>query len=252
MAQNLPKSFVSRRDQGLPVTEKISFGKGLTFVNDPDATDPPSDDTALNTGSNNLQSAHDVRQTNPSKANTANEKVKNNILTAMLDDDAAYVERVANKVAKDAGDVEAGYAVVTRIGFLLAGKGGGNRIIGFCASGPGWAQAHEAKGRKGYEGHVWKVGITEKKATPPPNTVQIFNLEADIIFNNLPSGTILAYCHASVAPVNAKSNPGGNTAPAGTNLSKSAIAKNKQKRFTVDITSENIYAFGAWRYITIP
>ena len=253
MASNLKKIKVSRSFKKLNNPELITFALGTVFTDDPKATTPNYNDAAVHGAAGDLQDAGALRQINPSPKNTKAETVCRNILIDMLDANADYLAPVVNKVAKDAADVAAGEEVVTRIGFQVAGKGGGKRNIGFIDSGPGWAHAHENKSRKGTEGHVWNVGITDAKDTPPKESVNLYSLEADYIFNDIESGSVLAYCHGSVVPVNQKATPSG-LAPSGSILSKSAtiIPMSKTKHPVISFKGKTNVIFGEWRYIVIP
>ena len=88
---------------------------------------------------------------------------------------------------------QVGINVINRINFQVAGRGIIQRIIGIVATGIGWFHVHEAKTVKGYEGHVWEAGVTTAKGVPPTNLKRWFTLEADCIFSDIPSGTIIGY-----------------------------------------------------------
>ena len=115
--------------------------------------------TVLSTAmANAMQTTHSGRQINAAKLATTTEKSERKTLLAALDENANYLESMANKAAVAAGDVNAGYSLINAIGFQVAGKGNIKRNIGFVASGIGWAHAHEAKTVKGVEGHIWEGG----------------------------------------------------------------------------------------------
>jgi hypothetical protein len=247
------KIKVSRGYRKLNVPELGSFAKGITFTGDSDATDPTFDDAALKTSSDKMITTHISRQTNPSTNLTNLEKQFRNTLTDELDADANYVENVANAVAKSAGDRNAGLAVVKRLGFLVAGKGSAKRIIGVVGVGVGWFHAHEAKSKKGFEIHIWNIGITTAKGTAPTETQGAVTCEADCIFNNLPSGSVLAYRHASVVPVSHVAKTSTQATPQ-SSLAKtsSLIPMSKSKHPVIDFNNKNVYQFGEWRYVVIP
>ncbi|MEI7513518.1 MAG: hypothetical protein WCJ74_02775 [bacterium] len=249
----MKKIKVSRKYKKLNTLGLVAFAKGTKFQGDTAANTPPHADTAVYGAADDLHEANTKRQINPSKQNTEAEQVCRNILIDMLDANANYLETISNSVARAAGDYEAGKAVVNRIGFLVAGKGSGKRNIGFIDSGVGWAHAHEAKSRKGNEGHIWKAGVPEAKGTPPTETSYMFSLESDFIFTGLASGTVLAYCHGCVIPVNPKVQPSG-SAPSGSILAKSAtnLPMNKSKHPMGNINDSTNVVFGEWRYIVIP
>lgn len=251
--KKLPKIKTSRKYKKLGTPALVAFAKGTKFQGDTDATTPTYNDVAVHGAADNLLAANSLRQINPSKQNTEAEQLCRNILIDMLDANANYLETIANKVAKTAGDVSAGYSVVNRIGFLVAGKGNGKRNIGFIDSGVGWAHAHEAKSRKGYEGHVWNCGVTTAKGTPPEDTSIMFSLEADFIFTGIASGAVFAYCHGSIVPISHNTAPSGQ-APSGSVLAKSATMTpmSTSKHPMGNINDNTNVVFGEWRYIVIP
>jgi len=253
MAKRIRKIKVSRAYKRLGNPKLVSFAKTTKFQGDHDAISPIHDDAAVHGAADNLMDGVSLAKLNPSTQNTSAVTVLRNILLDMLDDNANYLEIIANKVAKAAGDYAAGTAVVERIGFQVTGQGGGKRNIGFIDAGVGWAHAHEDKARKGTEGHVWKAGITDAKDTPPKETNTYYGVEADFIFTGAASGGVLAYCHGSVVPVNQKTTPSGQ-APSGSILSKSAsmTSMSSKKHPTCDINQKTNVVFGPWRYIVIP
>jgi hypothetical protein len=252
---NIPKIKVSRKYKRLSHVELAGSIKGIKFAGDPDATHPVKDDTVMHGLADDILEIIANRVTDNSTTNTLLEKEKVKIALDGMDENANYLENIANAVAKAAGDVNAGYAVVIRICFEVTGKAPNKRKVGFIDSGPGWAHAHEAKTRKGYEGHVWEGGIITVKNTPPEASKckEVFNLESDIIFNNIPSGSIFAYHHASVAPVNNKSKtPKQATPQSSLAKTQSVMPMNKAKHPIIDFSQDYVYTFGDWRYIVIP
>jgi len=252
--ENQGKIKVSRAYKKFITTALGAFAKGLKFTSDPDCVAPPSDDLANKGLADTMLNTNSQRLTNPSKTLTSLERKEKNALKDALDADANYVETVANAVAKSAGDVNAGISVVTRIGFSVAGKGTAKRNIGFVDCGPGWAHAHEAKSRKGFEAHIWDSGLTTAKGTPPTSTLTTVTCEADCIFNNLTSGVILAYHHGSAAPVAQKSKTTSTSLTPQSQSAKtsSLMPMTKSKHPVIDFNNRNNIQFGEWRYIVIP
>ena len=229
-----------------------AFAKGLKFTGDPDCTTPPSDDAANKLLADAMLGTNLLRITSPAKNLTAIEKKQKNAVWDALDADANYTETVANAVAKSTGDVNAGISVITRIGFFVAGKGSAKRNVGVVDFGVGWFHAHEEKTKSGTELHVWNLGLTSAKGTPPEESSAFATCEADCIFNNLPSGSILAYCHASVVPVSHVAQSGTQASPQSLSAkSASAIPMSKSKHPVIDINNKNYYKFGDWRYVVI-
>ena len=248
--KNLGKLKVSRKYHGLSDSELVTFAYGIVFTGDPDATTPYNTDSQLQAAADTLRDALSAKQTNPSKTATSNCKAARKTLLQMLDEDAGYVEIVANKVSVGKGDLEKGKAVIYRIGYAATGKGTGLRRYGFVNFGPGWMHVREKKAKKGTEGHVWEVGIPTAKNTPPQNVIQFFSFEAECIFNNIPSGSYLAYRHASIIPVGRKTSITGTSTPVTPSTEKavSMSAQSIDKHIMFDINKPATYQFSDWKY----
>jgi hypothetical protein len=254
VSKNLPKIKVSRKYKKFNDTALFSFATGTKFTGSTLAPAPPYADSVIYGYANAMQTTHSGRQINAAKLATTTEKSERNILLAALDENANYAESMANKAAVAAGDVNTGYTLISALGFQVAGKSSAKRIIGFVNAGIGWAHAHEAKTVKGYEGHIWEGGPTSVKGVPSTNVKYWFTLESDIIFSDIPSGTVFAYRHASVIPFGHKTSATGSSIISNLVVTKLAtlLTVSKGKHPVVDITNVNIYTFGEWRYIIIP
>ncbi len=251
--KKIPKINVSRAFKELSTPEIITFALGTKFTGDADATDPIHDDAEIEGFAGDLQDTHSLRQISKSTALTNQEHSQFNTLSDALDDNASYTEIIANKVVKETGDINNGYNVVTRLGFLYTNKGGGKRNIGFINSGTGWLHAYEAKTLKGLEGHLWEHGTTLAKGTPPTITKKVFTLECDCIFNNIPSGTVFAYRHASIVPVShIPSSSTSATPKSAKGKTASLVTKSKANHPVFDVNVDNPYQYGDWRYSIVP
>lgn len=151
------------------------------------------------------------------------------------------------------GDVEAGKSVITRIGYSVAAKGTNKHVAGVVATGVGWVHVREAKSRKGIEGHIWEGGASTGKGVSPTSTQHWYTLELECIFNNIPSGTVFAYRHASIAPVRQKSTPSVKPiiSPAVLKAATLPIVT-KGSHPVIDFKNTSPYVFGEWRFIIIP
>ena len=254
--KNLPKIRAAHTYYGkLSNVELIPAIKGIVFTGDHDATTPPYDDTAAHGAADDLGTALANHVTDPSPANTSLVAVARVAALDIVDANIGYASTIANKVSRAKGDINAGLDVMKRLGIVVAGKGGGKRVVGVVEVGEGWVHVHEDKARKGYEGHVWEAGIPKAKGTPPdPTTTQKFyQLAADCVFT-VPQGCLLlAYRHASVLPVGRKSKSSTQTS------TKSAKAKaatmipsNKAHHPVFDITAGAQLNWGEWRYVSMP
>jgi hypothetical protein len=198
---NLPKIVVIKDISPLSTPEMISEALGVVFTGDPDATTPPVADPMLHAEAATLQTIHSKRQTNPPTATSDEEDVQRNILARAYKKDAVYVEGVANDVAVDAGDVNAGEAVVLRIGMKLKKEGMADaRSFEVYDSGVEWVHIR-CKAVAKRAGYVWRYGITTAKNTPPATLVDpIFTLEANLLITDLQSGAIYGFQFASILP----------------------------------------------------
>jgi hypothetical protein len=198
--KNLPKIVVITDISNLETPDMITAGGGIVLTLDPDATAPPVADTVLHTEADDLQTVHNNRQTEPPTA-TANDEIgARDTLAFDYQQDARYVESIANKVAKAAGDVTAGIAVVNRTGFKLKKTGiRAARHFEIYASGIEWAHVRTKSVAK-VAAYVWRFGITPIKGTPPAieGSRAVVNLEADLKITNLKSGTIYGIQFAAV------------------------------------------------------
>ena len=251
--KNLPKLKVSLKFKRLSDPALFSFSKSSTFNGDPDATNPPYSDNDIYFYADDFMAALTSMKTNPSVAATTLKNWKRNILIDALDDNARYLQSIANKVSRANGDADKGRTVVFRIGFNLSGQGGFNRFPGVVDVGIGWVHVREIKSKKGNEGHIWEAGLTDTKYISPTKSYMWNSLEAEGIFYNLPSGTVFAYRHASIVPVSHSNKAGSQT------VSHSAAAKtaslipmSKGKHPALNFTNPNNYQFSEWRYIVIP
>ncbi len=254
--KNLGKLKVSRKYKQLKTPALHSWAHGTKFTGDALCGSPDVPDATIYTDADNMQNAYSLLSTNPSAAQRALVKSLRKTLLTALDLNANYLEGKANGAAIAAGDIEIGINVITRIGFQVAGKGVAHRIAGIVDAGTGWVHVREAKSVKGNEGHVWEGGTTPTKGVPPTTYNTWFDLECDLIFSNIPSGTIIAYRHASVTPAAHKVTPStGSLTP----LLKTAASKiaslvpvNKSKHPVVDFTKAITYQFGDWRFTVTP
>jgi len=251
LMKNIPKIKVSRKYRKFIDPVLGDFAHGIKFAGDPDATTPYNTDAAVGVLADAMRTTHSGRQINTSKPATSTEKSERKSLLQALDENAAYLEIIANKVAVSKGDVNAGYTVVTRVGYEVAGKGILSKITGFVDSGVGWAHAREATSKKGVEAHIWEGGSTTGKGIPPTSVKRWVTLQRDCIFNNIPSNTVFAYHHASVVPVGHKTTSSAIIATAKSLVSKIAtlLPVSKSKHPIIDINNGSPYNFGEWRYI---
>lgn len=251
----LQKVKVSRDYHGYDTPTLYSFAHGTKFTGT-SANTPPVGDGTVYSHADAMLATHTGRQTVQAKTATDTEAVQRNTLLNDLDQNANYLENAANNAAIAAGDAGVGKALISDVGFKVAGKGVHKAHYGVTKTGPGWVQAHEEKIHKGEEGHVWEFGTAANKTTPPGSTKQRFSLDSTVTFQHLVSGSIFAYREASIVPTRSKKVSGshGTTAiPApSTGKKASQLPMGPGKHTVIDVTDDNPYAFGDWRFAVVP
>jgi hypothetical protein len=255
--KNLGKIKVSRKYKQMKTPALHSWAHGTKFTGDPLCGSPDVADTAIYSAADAMQAAYSLMQTNPSKANTASVKSLRRTLLTALDLNANYLEGKANAASIAAGDIEVGINVINRIGFQVAGKGTAHRIAGIVDAGIGWVHVREVRIKTGSLGHAWEGGICTAKGVPPTSFNTWFGLECDVIFDNIPSGSVIGYRHASIVPAVSKTGTTAGVTPALTPV-KSAAAKtaslvpvSKSKHPVYDFSKAITYQFGDWRYTVV-
>ncbi|MBI4931486.1 MAG: hypothetical protein HY841_12025 [Bacteroidetes bacterium] len=200
--KNLPKIVLALNTRKMDTPTLVSSAKGIILTGDPDATAPPVPDTTLHAQADSLLLIHTKRQTKPPTATADQETQQRNIVDRSYKKDGLYVQGVCNDVAVANGDVTAGEAVAQRIGYTLKKQATFNPTdFGVTSHEPGLADVQAKKAKKGTEAHLWRYGITPAKDTAPTALKTLVTVEAHIIIQNLPSGSILGIQHASVLPV---------------------------------------------------
>lgn len=251
--KNLPKIKTSRDYHNLNDSELGDFAYGIKFTGDADATSPFNTDAAVKLLADAMRNTHSGRQIVTSKTATSSETSERAALLQALDENASYLDVISNRVAKAKGDVEAGKAVITRIGYAVAAKATNKHNTGVVGTGVGWVHVREAKARKGAEGHIWEGGAAGSKDVQPTSTQHWYTLEVECIFNNIPSGTVFAYRHASVVPVKHKATPSVkpvSSVVTGKTATLPIVTKGNHP--VIDFKNTTPYVFGPWRYVITP
>ncbi|MHB8260003.1 MAG: hypothetical protein ACYDCN_05165 [Bacteroidia bacterium] len=253
MATNLGKIKVSRKYQKMDTPTLYSFAHGSSFGTTGIGATVPESDVAINGLADTMMATHTARQTNPSKTLTSNEKAQKKTLLTALDLNAAYLDGKANAKAISTGNINDGIAVVTGVGFLVAGKGTFHRIIGISKAGIGWILFQCLKSKKGMEGFVYEFGDTPNKGTPPLNPKRASETSATCMFNNIPSKTVVAVRFASIVP---PSHQAGTNLP---NTQRTVAAHattppvmSKGKHPVIDFVNGQILTFSEWYYTVAP
>lgn len=169
-----------------------------------------------------VQVIHDQRVTDKAPALTRQEEVEVAILQEMYKRDAQYVEDKANDVAKAAGSVAAGEAVVLRCGFKLKqATQQHQRSFEIVASGPGWMH-YRVKSVGNRAGYAWRVGITTAKGVMPTNFLPVYyTLECEMVLTNMTTGSIFAAQYASILPASqSQATPGSQSDSISTSTNK--------------------------------
>ncbi|MBI3502896.1 MAG: hypothetical protein HY063_13985 [Bacteroidetes bacterium] len=200
--KNLPKIVVLSDISLLTVTDAVSEVKGVVFTGDADATNPPVPDGTAHAQADTLLNIHTKRQTVPPTATAAQETEQRNIVNETYRLNAVYAQGVARAVAKAQGDVNAGIAVVLRLGLKLKSKNTGTKPdFGQIKSGPGTLHLHAKKMEKSKtEAHLWQyAGVPNNKTVPAAAQLKTrVTPQTDVIFSDLDSGALVAARHASI------------------------------------------------------
>lgn len=129
--KKLPKIKVSRAYRTADTVHFVGFVNGIVTTNDPYLNQPNAvppvnpyvTDTVLKQKGLALLNIYSGKISKPPTATAAEESVAKEALMALVDGLANQSETIVNQLAVTAGNVAAGVAELTHIGFLPAGKG---------------------------------------------------------------------------------------------------------------------------------
>lgn len=219
---------------GMTAPNAAAEVKGVVFTGDPDATAPPVDDTAAHGQADALLNIHSKRQANPPTA-TANQETP---IRSTLDENyhlnAVYAQGIARKVAKAAGDVAAGEAVVERLGLKLKNK-----------------RAHGAKSFQADSTIEGQVDITTKSAGEHTTYIREYGITAAKNTPPLPADIkdwlITQVVNASITGIPSTKVIG---------IREAAVVREHKTTTTVNKavfshTADNHYVFSSWIYVTV-
>ena len=199
--KGFPKIVVATDIKKMSALKLCAQAKGVKTTGDPDVVNPPATDATLQQQADAVLALLELRVTHRSKAltlqtETALEKLKESYFNV-----GRYVYTIANKVARAAGNVEAGEAVVHRCGFKLKKKRAlPPRIFEVVASGVGWTHLRTKAAGK-YAAYIWRYGITHEKGVIPTEFMPIaVNMVCELILTHSFSGKIVACQVACVLP----------------------------------------------------
>ena len=114
--KNLPKVKALRSDRKLSSPALSAEIKGIVFDSDPDATHPFFDDATTHGKADDLGKTLADYVTDPTPANTAVIAQTRAELLFMVDANTNYADTIANKSARQKGDINAGIDVLRRLG----------------------------------------------------------------------------------------------------------------------------------------
>ena len=175
---------------------------GVKTAGDVDVTDPPITDTVMHAQGGKITTIHAQRTTNSSKQLTAQEKLEVNTGKRYYKKVALYVQEIAIDKAIEAGDINAGIAVVERCGFKVKKVGSKpGREFEIIAFGPGWIHVRvKSEGAKA--AYIWRIGATTEKGVKPETFISVFyTKECEIIITSIVAGVIYGIQEASIMPV---------------------------------------------------
>ena len=131
--KKLQKIKVSRAYRTADTVHLCGFANGIVTTGDPNLNQPLAvppvnpvvKDTVLKQKAALLLNIYSGRLTKPPTTTADQETVAKNELVGLIDGLANQTETISNQVSAAAGDVAAGVAALTHIGFLPQGKGHG-------------------------------------------------------------------------------------------------------------------------------
>lgn len=218
-------------------------------LGDPLVVAPPVSDVTIKGQATTLDNTYDGFLGKPPTSTSAQVTTERNICINSYNQNALYIQSIARNAAIAAGDVSVGIQVVIRCGYKVkktkAPTTKAFKVTPFGIE----AVAITTKAVGSRAGYIRQYGTTPTKGVPPTVFAELlFSLEADIVVNNLKSGSIYGFREATVLPI--KRTP--TTTP--TSLVKKAstptVASSAHKAtFTDGATSH--YTWGNWVYVIV-
>jgi hypothetical protein len=243
--QNLPYIHVSRKFKSWGPKKLSPFGLGLNMTN-PALPTWPHDQATIVATVGSMDTVEHERLTDKSAAKTSEEIQLSGQVKSQLDDNAGYLEMIANQVAKAAGDVKAGIQLVQSVGYaLVETKEKTKRGFEEISNGPGFSVVRTKRVGK-RAGYVFQSGVTTARNIPPA-TVQpnMYTLTVAIQINGIETGKIYGVRFGVVVPAthNVKVTKKSKATKAAT---KTAASNSKIPIFNY---GEDAIAWSAWIYI---
>ncbi len=182
--------------------EIANMCNGVKTAGDVDVTDPPITDTVMHTQGGKITAIHAQRATNRSTQLTAQEMQEVNTAKRYYKKTGLYIQGIAIDVATEAGDINAGIAVVERCGYKIKKVGSkAGREFEILAFGPGWIHVRvKSEGAKA--AYIWRIGATTEKGVKPETFISVFyTKECELIITGIVAGVIYGIQEASIMPV---------------------------------------------------
>jgi len=184
----------------MKVAEETAFAMGIKLTGDPDATNPPFNQSQLQTLASNVQSDLSNRLTDPHPTLTVQQQQDVDALSRALVAVKNYVEQVANAKAK--GNRAIFETIADRIGFASKQTVTRHqRIFEALPAEQGSFHIHvPSEGSKG-QGvtFTYEYGFTNAKNVPPTAWQKSISLPvADLIVTGLPSGSLIGIHYAAI------------------------------------------------------
>ncbi|MEI8202992.1 MAG: hypothetical protein WCH34_08270 [Bacteroidota bacterium] len=240
---------------GLTVLKIDRNGKTTDIVNAalaqksslvPSLSEIPHDDAAMHAKATHLQTTETNFKATPPTATKAQRDAEKNAIADDYDENASFIQGVARKEARLAGDVNVGINIVKMAGYKLKDpKGAMLNAFDVQPDGEG-AVKIKTKAVGPRTTYIRQFGKAPAKNVEPPKAnleELLISTENDIRVENLESGACYAFREATIVPISRKSD----SATPSTNVEKLATPSKATKAHRrVFVSGESHYKFGQW------
>jgi hypothetical protein len=212
--------------------------------------DMPYDDTATHAAGTAIQNVYGKFKAKPPTAIKADVDIAVNNAAEIYNQNAAYIESMARKAAKAAGDISVGIKLVENAGYFLKGPKSPT-VNGFTAEPEGAGSVRvNTKAVAPHAGYVRQYGVTTAEGVPPTKCEELlFSLQAEIHISSLTKASILGVREASIIPVGRS----GNDSLPETKVEKAITPKliTKAHKLVFSDTETTHYKWGDWIYVVV-
>jgi len=250
---NLGKIHVMRMKTTTPTTTVIKNGLLIKTAGDSVVVLPPVTDAIFQPQVARLQTMYTGFKQVPPTYTSSQVNIQKGIVVVSYNKNMAYIESVSQDEAISAGDINAGIAVVLRVGAKLGKKGSNKKTdFGVTDIGVNFIQVHAKKDVKGNQSHKWRIAIVPALGTAPIKGawVEFTSTECDIIIEGVPAGSFVAINHTDILPVaHAKTGTATTSVPL-TGKKAKVIPASKGNHPVFNWLNPDPYTWKGWIYCT--